>query len=233
MNGQGIKETKESRGANTSDRRRLDRESQTRSWAAPLPDFSTLPRASESPRLRLEWETRDTINNRLWNDTLTAGPKAVTSESLAAHPTNGAGTMMPSAARQDMRPYGLTHNQDFPSRDPPSTGPRMPGIQDRPGPPSVNLFKSPWLAGVNTESEQVAREMRGIVKESNAGRAEDTSGRLASRTFQNQWMSRQDVTDVVVSQIEAGERLRPRQDDYRMNFIPSLQSNETTTGTSW
>lgn len=80
------------------------REAQTRSWAAPIPDPPKFD-IRDGTRQRMEWDTRETINNRLWSDTMTAGPKMVMSAMLASHPTRGAETMNPVTSRDDHRPY--------------------------------------------------------------------------------------------------------------------------------
>ena len=64
----------------------------------------TTPSLSEY-RQRLEWETRDTMNQRMLADTFATGAKVITPAMLAAHPTQGAWVMNPSASRQDQRPY--------------------------------------------------------------------------------------------------------------------------------
>jgi hypothetical protein len=80
------------------------REEQNRSWAAPIPVPPKFE-IRDGTRQRMEWDTRETINNRLWSDTMTAGPKMVMSAMLAAHPTRGAETMNPVTSRDDHRPY--------------------------------------------------------------------------------------------------------------------------------
>jgi hypothetical protein len=212
-----------------------EREAQSRSWAAPLPDLTVLPRVGEGPRTRMEWETRDTMNNRLWADTVVTGAKTVTAGMLAAHPTAGAEPWMPSAARQDRRPYGesavaaATAPVGGGGAGPGAGGfwPMTPvggaggvgfthwaGVQERPAAPP----RQAWLAGVDAEGVNAARELRHAVKEDLAGREEDSSGRMAERMFQNQWMTRTDQQRVVVSQLEAAEALRPGSDDFRVSY---------------
>jgi hypothetical protein len=207
------------------DARRSAREAQDRGWAAPLPDFTVLPRVGAEPRTRLEWETRDTMNNRLWADLEVSGPKAVTTAMLAAHPTAGAEAWMPSAGRTDRRSYvgwgtGSHHSAwtaGVPVGGAPGVGfTNMPGIQERPAAPSHGA----WLdtAGVDREGPNVSREFRSVVKEDLSGREEDAAGRVAQRTFQNQWMTRGDQQRIVMSQLTAAEALRPGSDDYRVSY---------------
>lgn len=213
--------------ATQHDARLSEREAQSRGWAAPLPDFTVLPRVGAEPRTRLEWETRDTMNNRLWADVQVSGPKAVTSTMLAAHPTAGAEAWMPSAARMDRRGYvswgSDSHHSAWaaggtvPVGGAPGVGfSHMPGIQERPAAPA----HSAWVAGsgVDRDAPNVSREYRSVVKEDLSGREEDAAGRVAERTFQNQWMTREDQQRIVGAQLAAAEALRPGTDDFRVSY---------------
>jgi hypothetical protein len=213
-----------------SEQRLLDRESQTRSWAAPLPDFTSLPRFGSDVRVRYEWETRDSINNRMWDNMVDMGAKEVSPSTLATHPTAGAQTAMPTVGRQDFRHYSAgpewerrmpTEAEPSQRRNPTEAEPsqrRMPGIQERPMPPSQALYQNPWMDGFNIEGGDVSREIRGVVRETHRGWAEDSAGRMSERTFQNQWTGSGDVNRIVLSQIDAAERLRPSTDDYTRSF---------------
>jgi len=205
------------------DARRSAREAQDRGWAAPLPDFTVLPRVGAEPRTRMEWETRDTMNNRLWADMEVSGPKAVTSAMLATHPTAGAEAWMPSAGRTDRRSYvgwGTDSHHAAWTAGVPIGGAQgvgfmnMPGIHERPAVPAQGA----WTAGVNSEGPNVSREFRSVVKEDLTGREEDAAGRVAQRTFQNQWMTRDDQQRIVMSQLTAAEALRPGSDDFRVSY---------------
>lgn len=198
------------------EQRRMDRESQTRSWAAPLPDFTAMPRVGSEPRTRVEWDTRDTMNSRMWADTLSSGPHDVTTAMLAAHPTAGAHAAMPSSGRQDERPYGESAANHWMVPGTPA-GQRMPGVQERPTAPPHSVFQNAWLSGVPVDGD-VSREMRGVVKETNVGRSMDAAGRYMERTFQNQWMPSEVRQGIVAAQLKAAEALRPTSDDYRLSF---------------
>jgi hypothetical protein len=209
--------------ATQHDSRLSAREAQSRSWAAPLPDFTALPRVGEGPRIRMEWETRDTMNSRLWADLQVTGPKAVTSAMLAAHPTAGAEAWMPSAGRLDRRSYGESVAGAEAVRwtsagsvgGPAGVGfDHMPGIQPRPVVPAAGA----WTAGVDPTGPNAARELRGVVKEELGGRGEDAAGRMMERSFQNQWMSREDQQRIVGAQLAAAEALRPAVDDFRVSY---------------
>lgn len=186
-----------------SDQRRLERESQTRSWAAPLPDFSSLPRSTEAPRMRLEWDTRDTTNNRLWSDIQVTGPKAVTSAMVSSHPTHGANIMNPTVSRQDTRMY--TNEEYFPVAVPrPGEAPQRPSIPTQKYSPESN--------------PNTVRGFSGAVKENNSFRTEDRSIRIMERNFTHQWLSPEMTQTIVSSQIQTAELLRPKQDDYRVQL---------------
>lgn len=212
--------------ANQHDARLLAREAQTRGWTAPMPDPMMLSRAGEAPRMRMEWETRDTMNNRLWADTMATGAKTVTSAMLAAHPTAGAEAWMPGSGRRDPWTYDAAgshhsawsgHGSSVPIGGPEGVGfAHMPGIQERPAQPSFGG----WLAagGVDTEGPGASREMRGIVKEDLRGREIDSAGRLAERTYQTQWLRREDQQRAILAQVAAVDALRPVSDDYRVGF---------------
>jgi hypothetical protein len=209
--------------ATQHDARRSARGEQDRSWAAPLPDFTALPRVGEGPRVRMEWETRDTMNSRLWADLQVSGPKAVTTAMLAAHPTAGAEAWMPTAGRLDRRSYGEAAAGAEAVRWPSGGaigGPggvgfsHMPGVLERPGLPAAGA----WTAGVDSAGPNAARELRGVVKEDIGGRGEDAAGRMMERSFQNQWMSRTDQQRVVGAQLAAAEALRPTVDDFRVSY---------------
>jgi hypothetical protein len=199
------------RGASRTDNdaRLAGRNAQTLSWAAPLPDFSRDVRGS---LVRNEWETRDTINNRVFADTMSSGPKAVTSATLSAHPSNGAMTMNPSSGRQDQRPYDT--GQYFPDKQ------GHPGA--RPERPSHSLFQNSWLDGFDVESRDVTRELRGAVKEENRSRDADISHRLVGRTFDHQWLPSTFGTHVA-QRIDASVALRPAIDDYQKTWRPGGQ----------
>jgi hypothetical protein len=199
------------------DQRLQSREAQSRAWAAPLPDpqpnISAFSRVG--PRMRAEWETRDTINNRLWADTMSAGAKAVTSAMLESHPTHGAQVMQPSAARIDNRSYRMDGVAYFPD---------APNQLDRPTLPPKSLFQNPWSAGYDIESGDIARELRGVVKENNRFLTEDVSARMAGRTFEHQWIPPEKTREIAERKIDASELLRPAHDDYRQTYLQSLQN---------
>jgi hypothetical protein len=201
------------RGRGLQDFGQSARELQNRSFAAPLPDFSQMPRTTEAPRMRVEWDTRDTINNRLWSDLQVTGPMVITSAALAAHPTGGAQVTQPSLARQDARAYTA------PGYFPDAAAPRPLSLPVAPTLPARSLFENPWTSSVDTD-HNTAREFRGAVKEENRSRGDEVTSRTMERMFQHHWVSPQASKDVVLSQMAAAEKLRPSMDDYRRNYEP-------------
>jgi hypothetical protein len=212
--------------AREHDSRLTGRTEQTRSWAAPMPDFTVLPRVGDAPRIRIEWDTRDTLNHRLWADNMASGPKAVTSAMLAAHPSAGAETMMPSAGRQDYRHYhpsgtdaigvGGTGAIGAPMR--PAAGglaTGLPGMLERPGMPRAGA----WFDTSQMDSQNAIRDVRGVIRENNLGRGDDVAARIQERVFQNQWMTPDTMRTIVDSRLGAAEALRPSQDDWRSGLI--------------
>lgn len=200
------------------DARLMGRNEQTRSWAAPLPDLSVLPRVGEAPRIRVEWDTRDSLNHRLWADTMATGAKAVTSAMLAEHPTAGAATMAPSSGRQDYRHYHESGRPESgphvgrsmaPARGGLATG--LPYMLERPGIPKAGA----WFDTAAQDTFNAARDVRGVVRENNGGRADDVAARLEQRTFQNQWMTPDTLQTIVEARLGAAAALRPQSDDWR------------------
>lgn len=200
------------------DTRLLGRNEQTRSWAAPLPDLTVMPRVGTQPRIRMEWDTRDSINNRLWADTMATGAKNVTSAMISAHPSAGAERMMPAAGRQDQRHY---HESGRPetgahvgaplrqARGGLETG--LPGMLERPGIPKA----ATWFDPASMDTHNAIRDTRGVVRENNGGRSDDVAARLEQRAFQNQWMTTDTLRTIVDARLGAAVALRPQSDDWR------------------
>jgi len=186
---------------------------QNRAMARPLCDFSSMPRAEGGPRMRAEWDTRSTINNRFWANVITTGAKQVTAEMLDAHPTHGAWEGNPMDARKDVREWGPS------STIAPQYVPDESGPGKRPTLPDSSLWRNPRFDGWNPENIDTMREVRQIVKESNRWTEEDASLRVQQRTFQHQWMPAQGL-----EQLEAAERLRWQSDDYRRDFSQKTPS---------
>ena len=205
-------------------------EEQTRSWAAPVPDFTTLPCVGEAPRIRMEWDTRETVNNRYWAATVDAGAKEVTTGMLRAHPTAGASPMMPAAARGDERPYGESPHwgSELAAGAHPAVvappDPRVSGWKPRPVGAPGTLFQNAWLDGFDIEGQGTSRELRGVVREDMSGRSEDAAARIMERTFENQWMTGATRAAVIRAQMDAAARLRPEQDDWSRNSSDDRRS---------
>ena len=172
---------------------------------APLPDWRALPRAGDAPRIRVEPDTRDTINDRLYSDMRATGAKTVTSAMLAAHPTNGAEPFMPTTSKMDPNLY--IEASYFPD----STKALSPwGRQERARLPSTN---NPFTNTLDTDvnPSAIIREVRRSVVEDNRFRSYDIESRILERVFTHQQLSAAETRAIVE---------RP-------------QSNATTTGRSW
>ncbi len=159
--------------------------------------------------MRVEWDTRDTMNNRHWTAVQVGGAKAVTSAMLGAHPTAGAEPMMPSAARQDSRAYGEAGGF-FPDARPTDSG--------RPMMPSRSHMHNPWFDGFNTESPGAARELRGAVYEHRHTQPQDAATRILQRQLEHQWIPPTVTNQMVAAQIDASVALRPQSDDYHRTY---------------
>ena len=75
------------------------------------------------------------------------------------------------------------------------------------------------------EAGDVAKELRGAVKEDNRFLADNVADRLAGRTFEHQWIPPADTRTIAERKIEASELLRPGQDDYRHTYLGSLKTS--------
>jgi len=211
--------------------RLASREAQTRAWAAPLPDIGVLNRTPINgqdtamlsnglatnwlPRQRLEWETRDTMSNRIWTNMMEMAPQRVSTEMLATHPTEGANMNQPQAARTDERPYTAAQEVAY--------FPDSPEPLERPRLPAKNLFQNPWALGYDIEGGNITRELRATVKENNRFLTENTSLRIAGRTFEHQWVPAEATKAIANQKIEASELLRPGQDNFRETYLSSLK----------
>jgi hypothetical protein len=65
------------------------------------------------------------------------------------------------------------------------------------------------------DTSNTIRDVRGVVRENNHGRADDVAARLEQRTFQNQWMTPDTLRTIVDARLGAAAALRPTQDDWR------------------
>jgi hypothetical protein len=182
------------------------RAQQTLSWNSPTPlptvrlAGTTEPTArQDGPRIRAEWETRDTMNNRLWSDLMQTPAKQVTPEMVAAHPTGGIWPMTPTESRMDTRQWNRGP-QYFPD---PATG-------QRPGLPQTSLIGGSWGADYNAEGVQAVREARAVVKETKQFYGDEVAARINDRVFQPQW-----AVPAIITPIDS---LRPNRDDYRRNY---------------
>jgi hypothetical protein len=186
--------------------RLMSRHMQTQGWTSPLPDPAAVPGALDATRVRVEWDTRDTMSRRHYEAVQQKGPTQVTAAMLQTHPTHGAEPFVPSAGRQDARPYAAGSELPyFPDAARPVERPRLP---------PRTLYAHPFLGDVDQSDHNVPREFRTAVKEENRTRGEDIAVRMAGRTFTNQWLPA-----IPLEQLAAAEKLRPASDDWRDKYV--------------
>lgn len=195
------------------DDRLQSRRMQTQGWLAPLPDPTIMPVALDAARIRVEWDTRDSMSQRHFAAIQNKGPTAVTAVMLHNHPTHGAEPFMPLSGRQDDRPYHVGPEPPF---FPDPTKPT-----ERPMLPPRTLYAHPFLEDVDQSDHNVPREFRTVVKEENRTRGEDIATRIAGRTFTNQWMTAardMSVRADSLDHLSIAEQLRPKSDDWRVDY---------------
>ena len=182
-----------------NDSRMQARGEQTRSWAAPLPAFGQIP--PQTARVRLEWDTRDTANNRLFQNMLVAGAKTVTPAMLAEHPTRGAEPFMPTASKYDVNQYSAggfyPDSPAFPSASGHVERPRLPRLDS----------SNPFLATLDVvrNPEALCREIRHSVTEDTRFRTDDVDSRIINRVFTDRLIPTEMRTSIVERNVAASE----------------------------
>ena len=181
-----------------NDSRIQARGDQTRSWAAPLPAFGQIP--PQTARVRLERDTRDTANNRLFQNMLVAGAKTVTPTMLAEHPTKGAEPFMPTTSKYDVNQYSsggfYPDSTSFPSTSGQVERPRLPRLDS----------SNPYLASLDTQKpEALCREIRHSVVEDTRFRKDDVDSRIINRVFTDRLIPTEMRTSIVERNVAASE----------------------------
>ena len=131
-----------------------------------------------SPRVRIEWNTKETINRRQLAYIQETGSQKITSAMIAEHPTNGAHIMVPINTRKDVGSYKKTDY--FPDSPTPFERPKLP---------PRSLFRNPWLNDFDIESGDVIQELKGVVKEDNRFLTEIVQRGFAKRTWSHHWLT--------------------------------------------
>ena len=183
----------------SNDSRMQARGDQTRSWAAPLPIFGQIP--LQTARTRVEWDTRDTANNRIFSDIQVAGPKVVTSAALAKHPTHGAEPFMPTVSRNDVNLY--REESFFPDS---KILPSASGMAERARLPQQDMSRNPYTSSVDIPD--LLREVQKSIGEDNRFRNTDTDARIVQRVFTDQMITAEMTRSIVERQVAAAEKLR-------------------------
>jgi hypothetical protein len=163
-----------------------------------MPAFGQIP--PQTARVRLEWDTRDTANNRLFQNMLVAGAKTVTPAMLAEHPTRGAEPFMPTQSKFDVNQYSsggfYPDSAAFPSAS---------GLVERPRLPRLDA-SNPYLSSLDVESpEALCREIRHSVIEDTRFRTDDTDSRIINRVFTDRLIPTEMRTSIVERNIAASE----------------------------
>ena len=185
----------------SNDNRISARGDQTRSWAAPMPIFGQIP--PQTARTRVEWDTRDTANNRLFSDIQVTGAKVITSAALAKHPTHGAEPFMPTVSRNDINLYrGESFYPD--SKALPSAS----GMTERARLPQQDLGKNPFTSSL--DGPDLLREVQKSVGEDNRFRNLDTDARIVQRVFTDHMITAEMTRSIVERQVAAAELLKPK-----------------------
>jgi len=163
-----------------------------------MPAFGQIP--PQTARTRLEWDTRDTANNRLFQNMQVAGTKTVTSAMLAEHPTRGAEPFMPTASKYDTNQYSsggfYPDSSAFPSASGQVERPRLPRLDS----------SNPYLASLNIENPQtLIREIKHSVVEDTRFRTDDVDSRIINRVFTDRLIPTEMRTSIVERQVAASE----------------------------
>lgn len=182
-----------------NDSRMQARGDQTRSWAAPMPAFGQIP--PQTARVRLEWDTRDTVNNRLFQNMLVAGAKTVTPSMLAEHPTRGAEPFMPTVSRNDINQY--RQGGFYPDS---TATPSASGMVERANLPRLDS-SNPFLSSLDSvgSPESLTREIKHSVIEDNRFNIVDTDSRMLNRVFTDRLIPTEMRTSIVERNVAASE----------------------------
>lgn len=164
---------------------------------------------SASARIRVEPNTRDAINARIW-ESLKYDVKEPNSMEIASASSPIVQDNNPISARGSTQNYNK-QSQFFP--DPPRTRDSVGPIKQDPG-----LIKNSYLQRLDpvNDGRNIPREMRSAVYEDNLDRQMDASKILAERQFSHRYLPEQQAA--AVQSIQAYELLRPKTDDYNKTY---------------
>ena len=160
---------------------------------------------SASVRIRVEPNSRDAINSRIW-ESLKYGVKEPNSEEIQSASGPVFQDNNPISARNSINNY---NQQPQLFSDP---------VRNNSGitvPASTNNTYLERLDAVN-DGRNFGREMRAAVYEDNRDRQADASKVLAERQFTHRFLPEQEAASI--QSIQAYELLRPKTDDYSRTY---------------
>lgn len=204
-------------------------EREKRSGLPGLPDPTLIRPNCNVLRVRKEYQARDAINARSWDNFHATPPTQTASAALTSATTPVYMDMNPINSRTNAVHY-RQQPQYIP--DPPRGtttasdlgAPPLPaGISKPANTFSQNSYTQRLDAG-GSDARNMMRELRGAVVEDNLERQVDSARLLAQRQFYDRWLPAQAAVDA--SSLQAYELLRPRQDDWRSSAIPHFGTND-------
>ena len=166
---------------------------------------------SASARIRVEPNSRDAINSRIW-ESIQYDTKSPNSEDIKVAISPVYQDMNPLSARTSSNNYNQ-QPQFFP--DPP-----RPSARDGVASPAVKPVQQPGLTqntylqrlDAEQDARNIPREMRSAVYEDNREREVDAARLLSERQFSSRFLP--DDQAEKAAAIQAYELLRPKTDDY-------------------
>jgi hypothetical protein len=176
------------------------------SVSIPTVEISAVPLPQFIPRSRREEVVRDTINTR--NIELRRSSAPIQQAFFRPEPsTSGFG---PKVAMQYNEQNGLASRNQQPFSTPAPTfdpaGPKLVG----------NIFFNQYAP--EYDPRNVAREIRGAVKENKVVRGEEESRRILSRGFSSRYVPEGFAEQRQLDSLQAFEQLRPKIDDLSKQY---------------
>jgi hypothetical protein len=204
---------------NEKQTRMAERTNQTTGWNPPLHDPTqiNIP-ISASARIRLEPNTRDAINSRIW-ESIQYDTKSPNTDEIATATSPVFQDMNPINSRTTTNSYNQ-QAQYFPDPPRPATGPNS--IPKPAADPKLNsgLANNPYLQRLDPtqDARNIPRELRGAVSEDNREREVDAARILCERQFTYRFIP--EDQSIKIASLQAYELLRPKTDDYNKTFRP-------------
>lgn len=205
-------------------------EREKRSGLPGLPDPTLIRPNCNVLRVRKEYQARDAINSRAWDNFHATPPTQTASATLTSATTPVYMDMNPITSRKNTVHY-RAQPQYIP--DPVRGAATASDLGAPPLPagvvPPANTFsQNPYtqrLDAGGSDARNMIRELRGAVVEDNLERQVDQDRLLAQRQFYDRWLPAKTAVDA--ASLQAYELLRPQQDDWRSSTaIPHFGTEE-------